>query len=136
MRFSGLAIFSMLALATLAAGAEARPVITAISPAAAPHGSTITITGSGFAADNTVTVGSYRIGHVPVSGGVGMGGTAPGPIGVSCVVGKKCGIQAGGGGLTQTLDIRIPTWMVPGTYRVRVSTFEGRSASTRLVVLP
>jgi hypothetical protein len=103
--------------------------IYSITPSTGPVGTTVSITGFGFASSNTIRFGSGAIYNVPISSS----------IAIACTTNPSCH-----GGINQTLQFTVPTSLgaycvagaacpmyamlvTPGTYNVSVTNDNGSS---------
>jgi IPT/TIG domain-containing protein len=110
--------------------AEVRVTIFNVYPASGPAGAEVTLTGSGFTADNTIYFGPGAIAHVPITSS----------IGIACTADPNCR-----SGIKQMLVFTVPSELppacppqparcsrlpretAPGEYRVRVENENGKS---------
>src|SRR4051794_28957193 len=108
-----LALCLATALAFESTIADARTIeIQSIVPGEGRAGSELTITGRGFASDNTVYFGSIAVAHVRIAASAG----------ITCVMGSACR-----GGIIQTLRVRVPKALPSGPCTVVVKNVSGSS---------
>jgi probable HAF family extracellular repeat protein len=98
----------------------AAPTISTISPSSAFPGATVTITGQGFTADNTIMFGQTAIQHVPIAKAYGIACTA------------TPGCQSG---IFQILVFTVPTSALLGQYNVLVRNSGGSSGTVPFAVV-
>lgn len=97
----------------------ADPLINTIKPKIISLGETLTITGSGFANQNSVHIGSETINDVNLSSQAAL----------TCVNNPKCDHK-----IFQTIKVNIPHNLKAGNYKIYVSNEKGKSNTVNLVV--
>jgi len=112
------------------------PVIYSITPTYGSIGTTVTVTGFGFAANNTIHFGSGSIANVPITSS----------IAIACTTNPNCH-----GGINQTLTFTVPQYIspycapgnycalwvqqvTPGVYNLSVENTSGVSGTTTFTV--
>lgn len=107
-RFLAAMFLAVMVVVMATASANAAPRITIVTPAATVPGTLVTVTGTGFTDDNSISAGRYRWRHVQVHSAHGA---------------------------TQTLRVKLPYWFKPGSYLVVVENSGGESNALPLIVL-
>jgi len=95
------------------------PVIAAVDPSSGAPGASVSITGHGFAPDNTVIFGTTRIAPVTVASA----------IAITCTTNPNCRP-----GVLQMLKFMVPKF-APGRVQVSVSNVNGTSNAVDFTVL-
>jgi IPT/TIG domain len=116
--------------------AEAQVALFDVYPASGPAGAEVTLTGSGFTADNSIYFGPGAIAHVPITSS----------IGIACTADPNCR-----GGIKQMLVFTVPSELppscppqparcsslpretAPGEYHVRVENENARAMNCGLL---